>query len=75
VAHSFSHLAAGALIWVKRWRRFTKEGKITGRSAGFISQANTVLSARAAEAHVPIIEKPLLNNALVEKIREVCPTA
>jgi two-component system response regulator FixJ len=36
-----------------------------------ISQPNTVLSARAAEAHVPIVEKPLLNNALVEKIREV----
>jgi FixJ family two-component response regulator len=36
-----------------------------------ISQPNTVLSARAAEAQVPIIEKPLLNNALVEKIREV----
>ena len=37
-----------------------------------ISQPNKVLSARAAEAHVPIIEKPLLSNALVEKIREVC---
>jgi two-component system, LuxR family, response regulator FixJ len=37
-----------------------------------ISQPNRVLSARAAEAHVPIIEKPLLNNALVEKIRDVC---
>jgi hypothetical protein len=34
-----------------------------------------VLSARAAEAHVPIIEKPLLNNALVDKIREVCADA
>jgi FixJ family two-component response regulator len=39
-----------------------------------ISQPNKVLSARAAEAHVPIIEKPLLSNALVEKIREVCAT-
>ena len=37
-----------------------------------ISQPNKVLSTRAAEAHVPIIEKPLFNNALVEKIREVC---
>jgi two-component system, LuxR family, response regulator FixJ len=37
-----------------------------------ISQPNKVLSARAAEAHVPIIEKPLLSNALVEKIREIC---
>ena len=39
-----------------------------------ISQPNRVLSARAAEAHVPIIEKPLLSNALVDKIREVCGT-
>ena len=37
-----------------------------------ISQPNKVLSARAAEVHVPIIEKPLLSNALVDKIREVC---
>ena len=37
-----------------------------------ISQPNKVLSARAADARVPIIEKPLFNNALVEKIREVC---
>jgi two-component system, LuxR family, response regulator FixJ len=37
-----------------------------------ISQPNKVLSARAAEADVPIIEKPLLSNALIEKIREVC---
>jgi len=40
-----------------------------------ISQPNRVLSARAAEAHVPIIEKPLLSNALVDKIREVCAGA
>ena len=40
-----------------------------------ISQLNKVLSARAAEAGVPIIEKPFLNNALVDKIREVCAFA
>jgi len=40
-----------------------------------ISQPSRVLSARAAEAHVPIIEKPLLSNALVDKIREVCAGA
>jgi FixJ family two-component response regulator len=40
-----------------------------------ISQPNRVLSARAAEAHVPIIEKPLLSNALLDKIREVCAGA
>jgi FixJ family two-component response regulator len=31
-----------------------------------ISQPNRVLSTRAAEAHVAIVEKPLLNNALVD---------
>jgi hypothetical protein len=36
------------------------------------SVPNKVLSARAAEARVPIIEKPLLSNALLEKIHEVC---
>lgn len=40
-----------------------------------ISQVNKVLSARAAEALVPIVEKPFLNNELVEKIREVCARA
>jgi FixJ family two-component response regulator len=40
-----------------------------------ISHVNKVLSARAAEALVPIVEKPFLNNALVEKIREVCASA
>jgi len=30
------------------------------------------LKERAAKAHVPIIEKPLLGNALVDTIRDVC---
>ena len=47
---------------------------VTAPAILILSQPNRVLSARAAEAHVPIIEKPLLNNALVEKIREVCGT-
>jgi DNA-binding LytR/AlgR family response regulator len=37
-----------------------------------VSHLNAALSARAENANVPIIEKPLLSNALVEKIREVC---
>ncbi|MGA8652701.1 MAG: response regulator transcription factor [Xanthobacteraceae bacterium] len=37
-----------------------------------ISQPNPAVSARAAKADIPIVEKPLLSNALVEKIREVC---
>jgi FixJ family two-component response regulator len=37
-----------------------------------VSQPNAALSARAATAKVAIVEKPLLGNALVERIREAC---
>ena len=37
-----------------------------------ISHANAALSARAQKAAVPIVEKPLLGNALMERIREAC---
>ena len=37
-----------------------------------ISQPNPALTARAAKAAVPIVEKPLLGNALLERIREAC---
>jgi len=37
-----------------------------------ISQPNTALSARAAIAGIPIVEKPLLGNALLDRIREAC---
>lgn len=36
------------------------------------SQPNASLSTRAAVANIPIVEKPLLGNALVERIREAC---
>ena len=52
-----------------------RERKVSTPAILIISQPNKVLSARAAEAHVPIIEKPLLSNALVDKIREVCASA
>jgi FixJ family two-component response regulator len=52
-----------------------RERKISAPAILIISQTNKVLSARAAEAHVPIIEKPFLNDALVEKIREICARA
>jgi len=48
--------------------------KVSTPAILIISQPNKVLSARVAEACVPIVEKPLLNNALVEKIRELCAT-
>jgi two-component system, LuxR family, response regulator FixJ len=51
-----------------------RQRKVSIPAILIISQPNKVLSARAAEAHIPIIEKPLLSNALVEKIREVCAT-
>jgi len=34
-----------------------------------ISQPNVAVAARAAKAAVPIVEKPLLGNALLEQIR------
>jgi len=37
-----------------------------------ISHPNAALSARAAKAGIPIIEKPLLGNALLETIRAAC---
>jgi len=37
-----------------------------------ISQPAAALSARATLAGVPIVEKPLLGNALLERIREAC---
>ena len=37
-----------------------------------ISQPSVRLTARAARSHVPIVEKPLLENTLVDKIREAC---
>lgn len=35
-------------------------------------QLSAALSARAASAQVPIVEKPLLGNALLERIQEAC---
>ncbi len=49
-----------------------RERNVSTPAILIISQPNKVLSARAAEARVPIVEKPLLSNALVDKIREVC---
>lgn len=37
-----------------------------------ISQGSALLTARAAEAGVPIVEKPFLGNALIDRIREIC---
>ena len=37
-----------------------------------ISHPNPTVSARAAAAGVPIVEKPLFGNTLVDKVREAC---
>jgi two-component system, LuxR family, response regulator FixJ len=37
-----------------------------------ISHPSPAVSARAAIAGVPVVEKPLLNNTLVDEIREAC---
>jgi two-component system response regulator FixJ len=36
------------------------------------SHPNAALARRAADANVPIVEKPLLNNTLLELIRDAC---
>jgi hypothetical protein len=40
-----------------------------------ISDPNPALSARAVAAGIPIVEKPLLGNVLVDRIREACQRA
>jgi FixJ family two-component response regulator len=40
-----------------------------------ISQPSVGLSARAAKANVPIVEKPFLGDALLESIRDACAQA
>jgi two-component system, LuxR family, response regulator FixJ len=37
-----------------------------------ISHPSDALNVRAAKAAIPIVEKPLLSNALLERIREAC---
>jgi two-component system, LuxR family, response regulator FixJ len=37
-----------------------------------VSQLNPAVRARAAQAGIPIIEKPLFGNALVDMLREAC---
>jgi two-component system, LuxR family, response regulator FixJ len=37
-----------------------------------VSNPNAAISARAARGAIPVVEKPLFGNALVERIREAC---
>jgi len=49
-----------------------RERKVMTPAILIISHPHAALSARAAAAGVSIVEKPLLGNALVDKIREAC---
>jgi two-component system, LuxR family, response regulator FixJ len=49
-----------------------RDQKVLTPAILIISHPSTALSARAATAGVPIVEKPLLNDTLVDHIREAC---
>lgn len=52
-----------------------RERRVATPAILIVSQPNTALTARALTAAVPIVEKPLLNNMLVDRIREACRQA
>lgn len=49
-----------------------RDRKVLTPAILIISHPNSVLSARAKLAGVPIVEKPFLGNTLIERIREAC---
>lgn len=49
-----------------------RERQVAAPAILITSHPNAALSARAAMADIPIVEKPLLGNALVDRIREAC---
>jgi two-component system, LuxR family, response regulator FixJ len=49
-----------------------RQQKISTPVILIISAPNKALSGRAATAAIPIVEKPLLGNALIENIRKAC---
>lgn len=49
-----------------------REQKVQTPAILLISHPNPAVSARAAKAGVPVVEKPLLGNLLVDRIREAC---
>jgi len=49
-----------------------RDRRICAPAILIISQPSAGVNARAAKSHVPIVEKPLLGNTLVDKIREAC---
>lgn len=49
-----------------------RERRVSAPAILITSHPNAALSARAAMADIPIVEKPLLGNTLADKIREAC---
>lgn len=49
-----------------------RDRQISAPAILIVSEPNAALSARAAKVNVPIVEKPFLGNALVDRIREAC---
>jgi two-component system, LuxR family, response regulator FixJ len=49
-----------------------RDRKVSTPAILMTSYPDAALARRAASANVPIVEKPLLNNALVELIRQAC---
>ncbi len=49
-----------------------RDQKVLTPAVLIISHPNAALSARAAKADIPIVEKPFLGNALLDRIREAC---
>jgi len=49
--------------------------KVSTPAVLLVSHPNPVVSARAKMAKVPIVEKPLFGNTLVDQIRKVCRLA
>jgi two-component system, LuxR family, response regulator FixJ len=49
-----------------------RDQRIAAPAILIISQPNAALKERAALANIPIVEKPLLGNALLEQIRSLC---
>lgn len=60
--------AMSGMDLIERLRQY----KVSTPAILIISQPNAAVSARAGRADVPIVEKPFLNNMLVDKIREAC---
>jgi two-component system, LuxR family, response regulator FixJ len=49
-----------------------RDRRIPAPAILILSQPNAALKERAALANIPIVEKPLLGNALLEQIRSLC---